>query len=628
MSVRLKKILWYLELVPKLGILDVAYVSYYRFLIKTGLLNAKFPVSEFSEAFSFFKKGEIVENLNASWKEELLLRADKISGGELLYYSYHWINQSKPPNWFINPFNNKVSTDNCRKWTEITDFDNKFGDIKNIWEASRFTWAGILARAYSVTGNEKYLNTLNFWLSDWMKRNPVNQGPNWKCGQEASFRVLNLLNVSYILKQSEAPSKILIEIIGRHLERISANTRYALAQRNNHATSESAALFIGGNWLACIDTVNRKKNLVYAKKGRDALEKLVRNLVYEDGSFAQHSINYHRLFLDTLTLVIFWNQKFNLPAFSHEFVRIAGKSVDWLLSVIDISGRCPNLGANDGTMLQSNHSCDYRDFRPSLQTASVLIKGHLLFEDGPWDESLFWFNIRKDDYKLAEPSKQSKVHESGYSIMVGDKSWALLRYPYYKFRPTHNDVFHFDLWANGRNILFDSGTFSYNPDKKSEIPDFASVQAHNSLSFENREPMPRLGRFLLAKWIKPNTIGDIFHSEDGSDNWEGLYKTSNGNSHFRSVKWRNDNWVVYDKFSGKAGFVEAGFNFERCNYILKKETNTLLVPWGQIAVSGNILRIKVVEQVRSDYYMQYSSEYRLIIESQNNSEITTSISLH
>ncbi len=49
-----------------------------------------------------------------------------------------------------------------------------------------------------------------------------------------------------ILGQWNHPSPGLKDFIYQHLERISANICYAIAQDNNHGTSEAAALFIGG----------------------------------------------------------------------------------------------------------------------------------------------------------------------------------------------------------------------------------------------------------------------------------------------------------------------------------------------------------------------------------------------
>ena len=51
-------------------------------------------------------------------------------------------------------------------WSALNDFSAD--DIKNVWEASRFEWAPLLARAWRLTGDDRYLQTLNAWLLDWV----------------------------------------------------------------------------------------------------------------------------------------------------------------------------------------------------------------------------------------------------------------------------------------------------------------------------------------------------------------------------------------------------------------------------------------------------------------------------
>jgi len=595
--------------------------------LKSGILEKRFPVIKIKTNSLVFHECPSRLKYPTEWKHSLFSQADNIVKGVIPYYSYHWIQQSLPPNWFINPFNSKECQDSTKHWTRIPDFNENLGDIKNVWEASRFTWVGILARAYAVSGESKYLNTLNEWLIDWTKCNPVNTGPNWKCGQETSIRVLNLLNAAYILNQSDKPSELLQEIIKLHLRRIYSNFRYACAQRNNHATSEAAAMYIGGNWLATTDSTDVKEYKKYSDKGKTALEHLLRSLVYEDGSFAQHSTNYHRLFLDTLTFIYFWTLRLGLESFTKGFNEIAQKSFYWLLSLVDESGMCPNLGSNDGTTLLMNHSCDYLDYRPSLQAAAVMLKNNLVFEPGPWDEIFYWFDIKKDDFPFVPVKKESKLYSSGYLVMNSYKSWALLRFPFFRFRPSHNDIFHFDLWANGKNILFDSGTYSYNPDKECEVPDLKSVHSHNTLSFDGKDQMPHVRRFLLAKWIKPLMVGGLNQSTDKSGDWKGSYRDSSGNLHTRKIKWVDSKWIIHDTFKGPAKNIQIGFNFDICDYKIEHEVNTVLLPWGEMNISPGA-KMTVIKHSVSKYYAQLSEVYRLVISTENNSEIFITINIY
>ncbi len=623
---RLVKLIWYLELLPKLGLGNVLYVFFYRLRLKSGYFVRKNPVVECRAGGAVFSVGVRAEDFPSAWRKPLLDQANRILGGSLPYFSFHWLEQENPPDWFRNPFNGKVLKDPGRHWSEIPDFSGGPGDIKCIWEASRFPWLGILARAHVVSGDPVYLETLNEWLDDWISKNPLNQGPHWKCGQETSFRLLALLNAATILGQAEEPSEKLVELLGHHLKKISSNIRYAFAQRNNHATSEAAALYIGGNWLLRVSGADRKRNRGYARKGRRALEQLLRKLTYEDGSFSQHSIVYHRLLLDTLNLILYWNARLRLLRFSEAFYAQCNRVKEWLYALVDESGDAPNLGPNDGTMLLANHSCGYRDFRPSLQMASMLLKNLPAFQEGSYNEALYWSGIKLVE-KQAEPfAKDSRVFPSGYVVMSGADSWAMLRFPNFRFRPSHNDALHFDLWGGGNNLLFDAGSYSYNPPPESRIPDLKSVHSHNTLSFDGREQMPRLGRFLMAKWLKPIKVGEISRKSQQAGSWEGSYRDAAGNIHAREVTWSRNTWVLRDRFSGTAEKVELGFNFQEGDYTLDSRGNRLMLPWGSVKVSEHA-QLSVREQASSRHYFQAAPCHRLLICSKNNTEVKTTIEI-
>jgi hypothetical protein len=624
----IKKIVWYTEVIFKLGVFNVLYIFYYRLSIKTGYREKLFqPKKIILEQAVFYSKKEKAKDFNEAFKSELIKEADLLLEGKLKYYSYHLHAVGNPPNWFLNPFNQAEFKDVTSHWTRLKDFDNSVGDIKNIWEASRFGWATTLSRAYAVTSDEKYLNSLNDWILDWTVKNPLNIGPNWKCGQETSFRVFSLLTSALLLKNDSEPSVSLIKIIKAHLERIELNINYAIAQNNNHGTSEAAAIYIGNSWLAM---VCKSDKLVYqkkAKKGKKLLEKLIQNLVYEDGSFSQHSINYHRVFIDTLSYTLFWTKQLSLQSFSANFYSKISKSLDWYLAMVDeSSGDCPNFGGNDGALILNIQNSNYRDFRPSIQTFMALLKNETCFADGSWDETLYWFGIDKKSLGIVPFEKKSKVFSCGSAFLEQQKSWALLRFPFYKFRPTHNDALHFDLWYNGKNVLMDSGSYSYNPGLNYTGPDLKSVHAHNTISFDNAEQMPRLGRFLLAKWIKPKYVGAILNTSSIGKSFTSSYKDYRNNFHQRTVSCDENVWEIIDEFSGSAKEVTIGFNFEDENYILDSESGILKLSWGQIHVSNSVIT-EVKSSIISKYYWHSTPSKRLVIKTKNNSKLTVKIVL-
>lgn len=581
-----------LKTLLKLGLCNVIYVAWYRFSLKSGIRKYWFPVKQLPSQEDFFLPAKQRTDYPEEWKSPLLEDAEKIVSGNLRYYSCHWKEVGSPPNWFLNPFNGNTYPNPHLHWTKLPDFHPSVGDIKNIWEASRFEWVVTLARAYAITADEKYLLTLNSWLKDWALKNPLNTGPNWKCGQETSIRVFNLLNAAYILQQHSHPSEALVKFIEAHLERISPNIRYAIAQDNNHGTSEAAGLFIGGSWLA---KANAKAN-ANAKKGRHWLENRLKKLVTTSGSFSQHSLTYQRVLTDTLCFAEFWRKTLNAEPFSNHFYQKAAAATNWLYQVVDTnSGDAPNLGSNDGALLLNTHSCNYRDFRPTLQMAARLFFDSIWFNNGVQNEALYWFNIN-DQFTIKAPQKNS-FSAHGFATLQGEHTWALVKWPYYTFRPSHNDALHVDIWYKGENIICDSGTYSYNPGNDFQ-QDLKSVHFHNTVSFDNREQMPKLSRFLLANWLKADTAAFESTGKIAAQKWTGSYTDSFGNRHVRNVELAANQWIITDTLSGCFKNAVIGFNLKDQELILKGTT-----------ISATSFNIQCPDQAQSSIANTYISEH-------------------
>ena len=611
----------YIKTIPGLGFRNVLYVIWYRVTLKTGIRSLFFPRRDLPGSSAFFETGSIRPGYPDEWMKQLITDADRIISGQLRYYSYHWKKTGNPPDWFLNPFSGRNYPGSKSHWTKLPDFNAQTGDIKKIWEASRFEWAVTLARAYSVSGEIKYIETLNSWLKNWSLNNPLNTGPNWKCGQEASIRVINLVIASAIIK----PTESLADLVYAHLGRINGNILYAISQDNNHGTSEAAGLFIGGRFLELIDSKKYQNSNRYSTTGRKWLENRIKKLISADGSFSQHSVNYHRVLVDTITFAEYFRKKNGSEPFSFLYYERSRSALNWLFQLTDeISGHAPNLGANDGSLLNHLHQTSYSDYRSSLQLASTVFRKKMFFDSGPWDESLWWLEEMDKSNEISLPLKKSSVLKSGYVVLRNNGSWALLRFPHFRFRPSHNDVFHFDLWSRGRNVLCDAGSFSYNPDGNSTAVNFKSVGMHNTVSFDGHEQMPSLSRFLMGNWIKPDEKGKIETDTCGCISWKGSYIDSFGNKHSRKISVSDNTWTVEDTLSGKFITAEIGFNINTLECTLNK--TKLTTPFGIIDCpekSDPILK----ETLISEYYNEIRPVQRLIFRVNKPGVYTTVIQL-
>ena len=533
----------------QLGFGSVASVFLYRLARQCGLYRYWLPVQQWNEGGDFYAPIHCaVPNIAQRSRQTLLGRADRLLGGELYYFSSTYKQIGSPPDWFHDPFTG-CQISQGGHWSTFDEFST--GDIKNVWEASRFEWATLLAQAWRLTGDEGYLETINCWLLDWVTRNPTNAGPNWICGQETSIRLINLLLTAHLIGTHWNPSPNLVHLISIHCARILPTIRYAVAQNNNHGVSEAAALFIGGAWLMVQteDESLRKDARHWRDEGRRWLENRVTALVAADGSFSQYSMNYHRVLVDTISQVEFWRAELGERPFSDRYTARCCAAVEWLAAMTDASsGNAPNLGANDGARLYNLSSAPYRDFRPSVQLASVLFRGERAYGNGEWDESILWLGRESSANQISQGTA-SLIHGDGGDVVLrGDQSLCLVRFARFRYRPSHADCLHLDLWHRTENILRDGGTFSYNTESQ-WLDYFSGTESHNTVQFDGRNQMPRLGRFLFGKWLKMDECTAI-QGEGNSLSWTGAYTDWKRAWQRRTVTVCGNIWTVIDEIGG------------------------------------------------------------------------------
>jgi hypothetical protein len=215
-----------------------------------------------------------------------------------------------------------------------------------------------------------------------------------------------------------------------------------------------------------------------------------------------------------------------------------------------VSGDGPNIGANDGAHVLRWSDAPYRDFRPTLQLASALFADLCAVDgEGSWNQPLRWLGVQFPDG--AAPAQRSRIAEDGgFALLRRGAAFALLRFPRFRFRPSQADLLHVDLWVAGRNLLRDAGTFSYNTEP-ALMGYFTGAAGHNTVQFDGREPMPRLGRFLFGAWPEASVIEPL--SEDGQGARMGAgYADHAGVRHDRLVELWPDRLRVTDTVSGFA----------------------------------------------------------------------------
>ncbi len=540
---------------------------------RLGLLKKKHPTSPQIKNFislENWKKASIsfvivekeLMQIEKHSNDILKEKATKILNGEICFFSSDWKKLGSSYDWVTNPETN-FKYDISKHWSEINDFNPVNGDIKYVWEKSRFTYLLTLMR-YDYHFDEDHAVFVFSEIESWIDANPINKGPNWKCSQEISLRLFNWMYALNFYKNSEALTEELWckiqNVIYWSLDHVYKHIDFSrIAVRNNHAITETLALTISELIFPFIPETKK-----WSVKGRKWLEKEVPYQVYEDGTFLQFSMNYHRVLIQLFSFGISLTEIHNKP-FSKLFYLRAYKSLEFLYQCLqEENGYLPNYGNNDGALFFPFTECEYRDYRPQLETLHRILTDQKLYDNQSINEDYVWFQTKANPTcffnKIQKKTGVISYNEGGYYLCRTDTSFSFIRCGSYKDRPSHADNLHLDVWVNGKNILRDSGTYKYNTSKEfSEY--FTGTKAHNTVVVNEESQMLKGSRFIWYYWTNCNTANWIETEEyyifKGQIN---AYKHLNDKGiHIRELKiakkkfeWIvNDEILNLDKFSKK-----------------------------------------------------------------------------
>lgn len=591
------------HLLTHLGPRWVAFRGWYALQRRAGLLVRRSPPCEWSGVPAPAENPAIASFWSAPPVPgpECIGEADAVLAGRFRMFSGPAVVAGFPPAWARNQLTGET-VPTAPHWSRLGDF--AFGDIKGVWELSRFGWAFVLARAYARSGEERYAE--GFWrlFEDWCAHARPNCGPNWMCGQEATFRLMAVVFARSLCASARAATPARLELFRRFVHatgsRVEANLAYALSQSNNHGVSECVGLITAARVLPASSSAPR-----WSRLGWSGLERQVAALVYADGGFAQHSINYHRVLLHDLIWVVMLLRADGASV--PDWLTTAGRrAVGFLAPLVDpATGSVPLFGSNDGALILPLADGGYPDFRPVLQAAAALFDPALRLPAGPWDEAALWAVGRQvlgssisDTPEAGELRRYSP--DAGFLFWRRGETRVLLRCPVrFRHRPAQADLLHVDVAWRGRPIAIDAGTFSYH-DTGRFARALKEAAVHNSVTFDGLEPMTKAGRFLYLPWP---------HGDAGWDERKGeFYATHDGwrrhgLSHRRSVAFLESGELCVTDRLAVSGARSARVHWLLADhpYRLDAEAGRLVLatPAGALAVAWRVAGARV-SVVRAD----------------------------
>jgi hypothetical protein len=541
-----------MKAVNQLGPLPVLQTAFYRLGLRSGYWRWRTPVLDWASQtrdtrlqfpLQPLQPGLMVAAAGEN-RLQILEQAEEICTGKVRLFG-------GPPVLLI-----LIPHQTPQHWTAYERGKAQWGsdDPKLVWESARFGWAFLLARAYALTGNDGYAQT--FWrlIEEFIQANPPYLGPQWVSGQEVAMRIIAWTFCASVFADSPATtperSQLLAASLAAHAARIPPTLIYAVSQNNNHLLSEAAGLMTAGVVLADLPQAGQWFN-----SGWTIFNRAIQRQVGRDGTYVQHSTNYHRLMLQLalwVKLVAGGNGK-SLP---HATLDRLSAATSWLGDRLDPdSGGVPNLGHNDGSLLLPLSTCDFSDFRPIVQAASRAFLGAPSLPPGPWDELSLWTGLLDRETKnipLVNPESSSLISAFGKtrkpkSIIHAEDSWASLRAVRYFSRPGHCDQLHVDLWWKGQNLARDAGTYSYNAADPWQNA-LANTNVHNTVQVDGIDQMRKSGRFLWLDWVQASFLPAESGPSKISAEHTGYQRL--GIRHKRSLAYLGSNhWQVTDTLS-------------------------------------------------------------------------------
>src|SRR5215467_13512246 len=337
-------------------------------------LNQRRNVGGWSGRF-FFSPAELPKRVSLLRQylplemEGVVREADEICCHRFRLLGHSDLDYGKDIDWHLDALHCKRT--GLIPWYKIDFLDFELaGDHKVTWELNRHQHLVTLAKAWLLTGDEKYVKeTVAQWYA-WQRANPYPLGINWASSLEIAFRSLSWLWLRHLLADcSRLPASFEndlqrgLALGGRHIERY-LSTYFS---PNTHLLGEALALFFLGVLCPELKSAKRWKSLGWKILNREAGRQ-----VPSDGFYFEQSTYYHVYALDFFlhAAVLASLNGVQVPEGFRETI----KRMSEALFLLSRSGPPPQFGDDDGGRLfdprrnQSVHMLD------PLSTAAVLFE--------------------------------------------------------------------------------------------------------------------------------------------------------------------------------------------------------------------------------------------------------------
>ncbi len=429
---------------------------------------------------------------------------------------------------------------------------NRLDDIKFIWELNRMQFLPVIAKAYFLTGDERYAEKVIEYIETWIDQNPYGKGVNWMEGIEASVRLYSLIFSYYFIIGSsslnEKNNHRVLESFQEQYMFIFRNLSDKWILNNNHIISELSCLIFTS---VCFEEFkDSRKILDFSLK---KLESEMDKQVFDDGCLWEHSTGYQKFVLDLVVypLILLKKKGIGYPVLIDEKIR---KMAGFLNDVSFTDGRIPLIGDEDQAFILKLLNEEYTDL-----TNTFAVVNNFLGTDFSHSasEHLFWLTNGLFIEKKGAKRKGEKFYpDGGYFVRKNNREKLIMVTSSQHKRYLHAAHRHLDMLSliyefDGKPIFIDPGTYTYFKDDD-ERNYFRNISSHSTAEVMDGKQFDLEGLFEL----RPTPATRIQISGDSlKASHEGYDERLE-----RRLVFEKDHWEVHDTYNGDGRC--------RVNYIL------------------------------------------------------------
>lgn len=506
--------------------------------------------------------------------ENILRQAERICRHQFDLLGYEALDYGAEIDWQLDAVSGKRAP--RKAWYKIHYLDfNEVGDHKVTWELNRHQHLVTLAKAWLLSGDQRFIAELIRQWRHWHRENPYPKGINWASSLEVAFRSLSWIWIGHLLADcASMPATFQRELAralalsARHIERYFST----YSSPNTHLLGEAVALFFIGALCPRLRSAPRWQAL-----GWQTLIEQAERQVQGDGVYFEQSTYYHvyalDFFLHARTLAA--RNDIPIPA---SFDATLRKMLDVLCGSSQ-AGLATGFGDDDGGRVFDPRRNRREHLLDPLSTGAAIFRDAALSAASPGltGEALWLLGKKSAEFFTnpaeSAPRPASKCFpESGIYIMAGAGPREKRQSPRVEiasFEPQmaidagpqgagnsghgHADALSVQLSVAGEEWLIDPGAYRY-VSSGGDRDQFRGTAAHNTLLVDGMSQADPGGPFAWRNlpsvrcehWIN----GDRFDFFSGSH--DGYMRLPQPVHHRRSIFYLKPRfWFVSDFAEGE-----------------------------------------------------------------------------